>query len=105
MSIALKGMFFMAACSKDDITALGLTRVEGLTAEQPRTILFYRVVSGNVRSGDLSEGSVETLNGPIEISLMLSPSVNVTTMIVETDIQATNDVVHVIDKVLLPAAR
>ncbi len=84
---------------------LGVTGVADLTAEQLTPILLYHVVSGNVRSSDLSDGSVETLNGPIEISLMPSPSINGTTMIVATDVQATNGVVHVIDKVLLPAAR
>ena len=84
---------------------LGVAGVADLTAEQLTPILLYHVVSGNVRSSDLSDGSVETLNGPIEISLMPSPSINGTTMIVATDVQATNGVVHVIDKVLLPAAR
>jgi transforming growth factor-beta-induced protein len=84
---------------------LGITGVADLTAEQLTPILLYHVVSGNVRSSDLSNGSVETLNGPIEISLMPSPSINGTTMIVATDVQATNGVVHVIDKVLIPAAR
>jgi transforming growth factor-beta-induced protein len=84
---------------------LGVAGVADLTSEQLTPILLYHVVSGNVRSGDLSEGSVETLNGPIEISLMPSPSINGETMIVATDVQATNGVVHVIDKVLLPAAR
>ena len=76
-----------------------------LTAEQLTPILLYHVVSGNVRSADLSEGSVETLNGTIEISLMPSPSINGSSMIVDTDVQATNGVVHVIDKVLFPPAR
>ena len=84
---------------------LGVAGIADLTAEQLTPILLYHVVSGNVRAADLSDGSVETLNGPIEISLMPSPSINGTTMIVATDVQATNGVVHVIDKVLLPAAR
>jgi transforming growth factor-beta-induced protein len=86
-------------------TQLGVSGVADLTAEQLTPILLYHVVSGNVRSADLSDGSVETLNGPIEISLMPSPTINGTSNIVAADVQATNGVVHVIDKVLLPAAR
>jgi len=86
-------------------TTLGITGIADLTAEQLTPILLYHVVSGNVRSADLSDGSVETLNGPIEISLSPSPTINGTTNIVATDVQGTNGVVHVIDKVLLPAAK
>ena len=58
-------------------TDLGVYQeIADLTAEQLTPILFYHVVSGNVRSTDLSDGPVETLNGPIEISLMPSPSIN-----------------------------
>ena len=83
-------------------TTLGVTGIADLTASQLTPILLHHVVSGNVRSSDLSNGAVETLNGSIEISLTPSPTINGTTHIVATDVQATNGVVHVIDKVLLP---
>jgi transforming growth factor-beta-induced protein len=86
-------------------TTLGVTGVADLTAEQLTPILLYHVVSGNVRSSALADGSVETLNGPIEITLSPSPKINGTTNIVATDVQGTNGVVHVIDSVLLPATR
>ena len=67
------------------------------------TVLPTQLGVGGI--ADLSDGSVESLNGPIEISLMTSSSINGRSIIVETDVQVTSGVVHVIDKVLLPAAR
>jgi transforming growth factor-beta-induced protein len=86
-------------------TELGITGIADLTAEQLTPILLHHVVSGNVRSTDLSDGTVETLNGSIDISLMPSPKINSNVSIIATDVQGTNGVIHVIDKVLLPAAR
>jgi transforming growth factor-beta-induced protein len=84
---------------------LGITGIADLTAEQLTPILLHHVISGNVRSTDLSDGTVETLNGTIDISLMPSPKINSDVSIIETDVQGTNGVIHVIDKVLLPAAK
>jgi len=82
---------------------LGVSGVNDLTAAQLIPILTYHVVSGNVRSTSLSAGSVTTLNGSINITLSPSPAINSTSKIVATDVQASNGVIHVIDKVLLPA--
>jgi transforming growth factor-beta-induced protein len=82
--------------------ALSISGIADLTAEQLIPILTYHVVSGNVRSTQLSAGSVETLNGTIDVTLTPSPAINTTSMIVATDVQASNGVIHVIDKVLLP---
>ncbi len=83
-------------------TQLGVSGVNDLTAEQLTPILLYHVVMGNVRSTSLSAGTVQTLNGGITISLTPSPTINNSTNIVATDVQASNGVIHVIDKVLLP---
>jgi transforming growth factor-beta-induced protein len=83
-------------------TDLGVSGIADLTAEQLTPILLYHVVSGNVRSNQLSDGPVETLNGTIVISMSPAPTINGNTAIIATDVQATNGVVHVIDKVLLP---
>ncbi len=72
-------------------------------------ILNYHVVTGsNVRSSDLVDGPVATLNGNVTIDAS-APSVkgaenDTASNIVATDVQAVNGVIHVIDQVLLPAA-
>jgi transforming growth factor-beta-induced protein len=84
---------------------LGVSGIADLTAAQLVPILEYHVVSGNIRSSQLTAGTVTTLNGPLTISLSPSPEINGTTNIIATDVQATNGVIHVIDKVLLPSSK
>jgi transforming growth factor-beta-induced protein len=84
---------------------LGVSGIADLTAAQLIPILKYHVVSGNVLSSQLSNGSVQTLNGAITVNLMPSPAINGASKIVATDIQASNGVIHVIDKVLLPSTK
>jgi transforming growth factor-beta-induced protein len=81
---------------------LGVSGIADLTADQLIPILKYHVVSGNIRSSQLMAGNVTTLNGTINVSLTPAPSINGSTKIVATDVQASNGVIHVIDKVLLP---
>jgi transforming growth factor-beta-induced protein len=83
-------------------TQLGVSGIADLTAEQLVPILKYHVLSGNVRSSDLSAGPATTLNGTITISLTPAPAINGNSNIVATDVQASNGVIHAIDKVLLP---
>ena len=45
---------------------LGISGINDLTAEQLVPILTYHVVGGNIRSNQLSEGSVATLNGSFQ---------------------------------------
>jgi transforming growth factor-beta-induced protein len=82
---------------------LGITGIMDLTSEQLTPILLYHVVSGNIRSNQLTAGSVTTLNGSFNVTLSPSPAINGTSNIIATDVQATNGVIHVIDEVLLPS--
>ncbi|WP_254566263.1 fasciclin domain-containing protein [Oscillatoria sp. HE19RPO] len=66
-------------------------------------ILTYHVVEGSVMSGDLSTTEVPSLEGrPINVTVgddgVMVNSANV----VQADIEASNGVIHVIDKVILP---
>jgi transforming growth factor-beta-induced protein len=86
-------------------TALEITGVADLTKEDLTPILTYHVVSGNVKSTQLSNGNVATLNGDITVALGNPPTINGDSQIVGFDVQGTNGIVHVISKVLLPASK
>jgi transforming growth factor-beta-induced protein len=84
-------------------TALGVSGINDLTAEQLTPILTYHVVSGNVLSTDLANGKVGTLNTGKDINIDLTSGVKINeSTVVAANIQGANGVVHVIDKVLIP---
>lgn len=90
----------------------GFTSIASIQAANPNTlanILTYHVISARVFSSDLTEGATPaTLNGA-NVTITLSGGAKVkgngnpsASNITSTDIMATNGVVHVIDRVLLP---
>lgn len=87
---------------------LGVSGLEDLSAEALEPILLYHVLSGKVMSSDLTNGYVSTVSpGPEEtyISLLVKTgdvTLNGSTAVTAADIVASNGVIHVIDKVLLP---
>lgn len=88
----------------DDIASV----VEGLSSSELADVLTYHVVSGaNVLSSDLTNGMiVTTLNGTFMVNISgstvtLTDASGATVNVVATDVQGTNGVIHVIDKVLL----
>lgn len=82
---------------------LEISGIADLTAEQLLPILTYHVVSGNVLSTDLTDGTVATLNEGSSITIDLMNGVKVNeSEVIAADIQSSNGVVHVINKVLLP---
>lgn len=83
---------------------LGVDGVADLSAEALTPILLSHVVSGNITSGQLSDGEVQTLNTEKKILINTSGGVTIDgdVNVVLADVQGTNGVVHVIDKVILP---
>jgi transforming growth factor-beta-induced protein len=92
------------------LRSLGLTKAQLLADKDTLTaVLTYHVVSGEVKAADvvkLDGKSAETLNGAdVEISVQGgNVFLNGDTKVVQTDIDTSNGVIHVIDKVLLPPA-
>jgi len=67
-------------------------------------VLQYHVVSGSVMSDQLSTGGVDTLNGGVAVSVSDSGVVVNNASVINPDIQASNGVVHAINRVLIPEA-
>jgi transforming growth factor-beta-induced protein len=81
----------------------------GLTPDQLAKVLTYHVVAGNVVSGNLSDNMmVTTVNGDkfeVDINggaVTIKDTQGNIAKVVLTDVQATNGVIHVLDKVILP---
>lgn len=85
------------------LTELNITAQDLLGHPQLAQVLLYHVVPGKVMSTDLSDGMMpETLKGD-KLMIDLSDGVKVNdSNVVTADIEASNGVIHVIDKVLVP---
>lgn len=71
--------------------------------EQLVKILTYHVIPGAVTSADLKSGKVATLEGS-EVTIVLGDSVEIDdAQVVQADVKASNGVIHVIDKVIVPS--
>jgi transforming growth factor-beta-induced protein len=88
----------------DLLNELNITAEQLLAHPQLSEVLLYHVVSGKVMSTDLSDGmSAPTLSGEnISVDLMSGVKIN-QSMVTSADVEATNGVIHVIDKVLVPS--
>ncbi len=65
-------------------------------------ILTYHVVQGQVLSTDLKAGEVKSVQGgPISVKLDGGVTVN-DAKVLQPDVKASNGVIHVINKVILP---
>ena len=103
------GPFTVFAPTDEAFAALPEGTVENLlkpeNKDQLAAILTYHVVPGKVMSGDLSDDMTATTVQGSDITIDLDNGVKVEeATVVSADIETTNGVVHVIDKVLLPAS-
>jgi len=111
---------------------LGVNGIQDIPTETLKPILLYHVVAAEAQSTDIATGYYESLNmnsadnksvklyiqadnqkaaltrgpdaetGEIKSKLAQSVMINGSTSVVTADVQATNGVIHIIDKVLLP---
>ncbi|HEX6890028.1 MAG TPA: fasciclin domain-containing protein [Chryseolinea sp.] len=86
------------------LTTIGQTSLNDIPDDVLREVLEYHVIAGEtVRSTDLTNGDVETVNGEaITVSITGGVKLNGTVNVTAADVAATNGIVHVVDAVLVP---
>ncbi len=103
------GPFTVMAPINDAFTAAQAT-VDGLSTADLEKVLRYHVASGNVRAADLSDGMmVPSVNDDEPFTINIADGVVTITdadggvaTVLLTDVQGTNGVVHVLDKIIIP---
>ncbi len=91
------------AAFEDLLEALGITAEELLAQPDLAKVLLFHVISGKVMSTDLTDGLMAaTLNGE-EVTFTEGSWFVQDAEIIAVDIEAGNGVVHVINKVIVPA--
>ena len=103
-----KGPFTVFAPSDTAFSKLPAGTVDGLLMPENKaklvSILAYHVIPGKIVSGDIAgkKISVKTVQGSkISVDAMYGVKINDSNVVI-ADIAATNGVIHVIDKVLIP---
>ena len=110
VSDATAGPFTVFAPTNDAFSdlliELNVTELSDLGTDTVDAVLLYHIVSGNIQSSGLPNGTVSTLGGDITADntafTLTDANGRVSNIIVSlVDIQSMNGVVHVIDKVIL----
>jgi len=106
-TLADEGPFTVFAPTDDAFAALPHGTVQGLLADPPALarVLTYHLVPGRITSAEITDDSEqETVEGSVlKIARNGGVTVNDATVI-QADVEADNGVIHVIDRVLIPAA-
>lgn len=106
-ALASEGPFTIFAPTDEAFAALPEGTVEELLKPENRDtlvkILTYHVVPGENTSKTLQSGEAETLAGAsVEVNVSPKGVMVNDAKVVKADIQASNGVIHVIDKVIIP---
>jgi uncharacterized surface protein with fasciclin (FAS1) repeats len=103
-----KGPFTVFAPTNEAFAALPKGTLEKLLKPENRDVLkkvlTYHVVSGDLMAKDLKSGKVPTVEGSTVAVKIEGKTVSVNdASVVKADVDTSNGVIHVIDKVLVPA--
>lgn len=99
------GPFTVFAPTNEAFSAVPKGALDALLKNKPQLtkVLTYHVVSGTVMSKDIKPGMVKTVEGQDINITMNNGNVMVNdAKVIKADIPASNGVIHVIDKVLMP---
>jgi uncharacterized surface protein with fasciclin (FAS1) repeats len=107
------GPYTVMAPTNDAFTALNTELapggIAGVSAANLTKVLTYHVANGNVLAASLTEGQmITTLQTPQKYTIQLAGGAKIKdannriSTITATDVQCSNGVIHVINKVLLP---
>lgn len=102
---ALRGVgpFTVFAPTDEAFSSIGITPSNVSSVAGLEGILLYHVVAGQVMSGDLTTGEVESLSGKYLSIDASALTVDNAGIVSPFDFKATNGVIHTVDEVLLPA--
>jgi uncharacterized surface protein with fasciclin (FAS1) repeats len=112
-TLAGEGPYTVFAPTNEAFAALPAGTLETLlepeNKDQLVSILTYHVVPGEIPAAEVTAGEVTTLNGA-DFTISTDDGVVITdgqgnqATVTQTDVEASNGVIHVIDAVLLPPA-
>lgn len=106
-TLASSGSYTVFAPTDEAFAALPEGVVEELLKPENRDtlvkLLSYHVVQGEKSSNALQSGETETLAGvPVKVNVSTSGVMINDAKVLQADIKASNGIIHVIDKVILP---
>ncbi|WP_428425237.1 fasciclin domain-containing protein [Methylibium sp.] len=102
------GPYTVFAPTDDAFKAVPAKTMEALAKdkEQLKSVLLYHVAAGKVMAADVQPGNVKTVQGATVAVSKAGSFVTVDeALVTQADVVASNGVVHVIDKVLIPPVK
>ena len=106
-TLAGEGPFTVFAPTDDAFAALPQETMQGLLEDPPALarVLTYHVLPGRITSAQITQDSEQKTVGGGVLKLAVNGAVTVNdATVIQADLEAENGVIHVIDRVLIPAA-